>query len=83
MSNEKFSVNLSRYAQGYLIFVSIAFIIAGAVCAGLFWNVFGLTDSVNAYILATELFHSMIRTTAAAVMMTLAIDLLSHRYGEE
>ena len=75
--------DLSLSAQGYLKFVSAAFCTAGAVCAGLYGNVFAFVDRVNACLLADELMYSMIRATAAAVMMTLAIDLLSRRYGEE
>ncbi len=75
--------DLSLSAQRYLKFVSLAFCGAGLICAGLYCNMFGFVDRVNAYLLADELMHSMIRATAAAVMMTLTIDLLSRRCGEE
>lgn len=83
MHNEKNSLKLSKHAQRYLSFVTTVFVAAGIICAGLFMNVFGFIDSVNSYILATELFHSMIRTISAAVMMTLIIDFISRRNGEE
>lgn len=83
MNNEKISVNLSKYAQSYLRFVAAVFVGAGAVCAGLYFHVFGFVDSVNSYILATELFHSMIRTVSAATLMTLLIDFISQRYESE
>ena len=75
--------DLSLSAQRYLKFVSLAFCGAGLICAGLYCNMFGFVDRVNAYLLADELMHSMIRATAAAVMMTLTIDLLSRCCGEE
>ena len=84
--NEKKNINrfdLSKSAQRYLRFVSLAFCGACIICAGLYCDVFGFVDRVNAYLLADELMHSMIRATAAAVMMTLTIDLLSRRCGEE
>lgn len=84
MRNQKISVNLSKYltssAQSYLIFVTVAFTVTGVICAGLFLGWFGGLDRVNAYIMGTELFHSMIRTASAATMMTLLIDFLSRRY---
>lgn len=83
MYNEKISANLSKHAQMYLVFVTAVFVAAGIICAGLFMNVFGFIDSVNSYILATELFHSMIRTVSASTMMTLLIDFVSRRYVGE
>ena len=61
--------DLSLSAQRYLKFVSLAFCGAGLICAGLYCNMFGFVDRVNAYLLADELMHSMIRATAAAVMI--------------
>lgn len=80
MSNEKksvFSIKIGRRARIFIRFVTAVYVIAGAICAGLFMNVFGFIDSVNSYILAEELLHSMIRSTVAATMMTLLIDLLA------
>lgn len=75
--NPKISLSLSPHAQQYLRFVTAAFIVTGLICAGLYANVFWFVDRTNAYIMATELYHSMIRTTAAATMMTLLIDYIS------
>ena len=82
MRNQKISLNLSKSAQSYLRFVAAAFVGAGLACAGLYLHLFRFVDSVNSYILATQLFHSMIRTTAAAAMLTLAIDFLSAQEEE-
>lgn len=79
MHTEKNSLTLSKHAMWYLTFVNIAFLTAGAICAALFLQLFPFLDSVNSYIMATELMHSMIRSTAAATMMTLLIDLLSRQ----
>ena len=83
MHNEKISANLSKHAQMYLSSVTTVFVVAGIICAALFMNMFGFIDSVNSYILATQLFHSMIRTISAATMMTLLIDFISRRYCDE
>ena len=86
MKNQKISVNFSKYltgsAQSYLVFVTAVFTVAGVICAGLFLGWFGDVDPVSAYIMGTELFHSMIRTASAAAAMTLLIDFLSRRYGD-
>ena len=85
MSNEKFSffsIKLCGRARQYLCFVTAVYIISGVICAGLYMNVFGFIGSVPSVILADELFHSMIRSAAAAAMMALTIDLLSAMYGE-
>ena len=86
MTNEKFSdfyLNLSGCAKKYLCFVTAVFILSGIICAGLYLNWFGFADGVNSYILAEQLLHSMIRSMTAATMMTLLIDLLGRRYGED
>lgn len=75
-------MRLSRHAVLFLRFAAAAYIAAGVICAGLFWDVFGFVDRVNAYILATQLLHSMIRSAVPATMMTLLIDILSGRTGE-
>ena len=62
-------------AVGYLRFVAAVFTGAGLVCAGLYGGVFSFVDSIHAYILATELYHPMIRTLSVATLMTLLIDL--------
>lgn len=87
MNNEKFSdfslffSSLGKTSSQYLCYVTAVFIISGLICAGLYLNIFGFVDRVNSYILADELMHSMIRSTAAATLMALLIDLMEKRYG--
>lgn len=86
MTNENFFDfyrHLTAGARKYLCFVTAVFLIAGIICAGLYLNLFGFTDSVNAYIFAGQLLDSMIRSMTAATVMTLLIDMLGRRYGEE
>ncbi|MBQ9901971.1 MAG: hypothetical protein IJM51_06255 [Clostridia bacterium] len=86
MTNENFFdfyLHLTAGARKYLCFVTAVFLIAGIICAGLYLNLFGFTDSVNAYIFAGQLLDSMIRSMTAATVMTLLIDMLGRRYGEE
>ena len=86
MTNEKFSDfyrNLSGSAKKYLGFVTAVFIVSGIICAGLYMNWFGFADRVNSYILAEQLLHSMRRSMTAATMMTLLIDMLGRRSGED
>lgn len=86
MTNYHFSdfyLNMTVGARKYLRFVTAVYVIFGILCAGLYLDWFGLTDRMNAYILAGQLFLSMIRSTAAAVLMTLLIDMMGRRYGEE
>ena len=78
-----FYLNMTACARKYMCFVTFVFVAAGIICAGLYLNWFRFSDRVNSYILADQLFFSMIRSTAASVMMTLLIDMLGRRYGEE
>lgn len=78
MNTTKNSINLSRYAQIYLMFVLSIFVISAIICAGLFMNVFDFIDKVNSYILADRLADGMLRMCAAAALMTVLIDLITH-----
>ena len=85
MEKDKFSENyfeFGKYAKKYLRFVSAAFFVSGMICAGLYLNAFGFVDRVNSYILADEFLRSMIRSTAAAAMLTMLIDLMEKKYGD-
>ena len=85
MNNEKFSdfyafySSLGENARKYLRFVAVVFVMSGIVCAGLYLHLFGMIDRVNSYILAEELLHSMIRSTTAATILTLLLDLAEKR----
>ena len=84
MSNDKFSVfsvKLSKPARIYLCFATAVFLTAGVICALLYMNVFVFVDRAHSYILAEELYHSLIRSTAETAMMAFIIDLLSRREG--
>ncbi len=86
MRNENFSdfyLNISVNARKYLCFVTAVFVIAGIICAGLYLDCFGFADRVNSYILADQLWHSMIRSMTAATLMTLLIDMPDRRSGAE
>ena len=88
MNNEKFSdfsllfSEPGKNARRYLSFVTAVYTVFGIICAGLYLNCFEFVDSVNSYIIADELMYSMIRSTAAATMLTLLIDLLEKRYAD-
>ena len=87
MNNEKFSDFSSIFsapgktARKYLRFVTGVFLISGLVCAGLYLHFFGWIDRAHSYILADELLYSMIRSTSAATMLALLIDLMEKKYG--
>ena len=89
MNNEKFSdfslflSSPGKLVRKFLWFVTAVYVISGVICAGLYLNAFGFFDSVNSYILAEVLLHSMIRSMTAATMMTLLIDMLGRRSGED
>ena len=70
-----FYFTIGKNSRKYLYFVTAVFITAGFICGALYTNQFGFIDRVNAYILAEELMHSMIRSMTAATLMTLLIDL--------
>lgn len=88
MNNEKFSdfslftSSPGKFGRRYLWFVTAMFVLSGVVCAGLYLNAFRFIDRVNSYILAEELLHSMIRSTAAATLLVLMIDLMEKRYED-
>lgn len=78
MNTSKNSIKFSRYTKIYLAVVLAVFVISALICTGLFMNVFDFIDKVNSYILATRLADGLIRMCAAAALMTILIDLISH-----
>lgn len=77
MSNQKFSVNPSRHTLLYIKFVSLTLAAAGAVCAGLYVNAFGMASCEMSRFLADELLCSMIRSFSAAAIFSFAIEYVS------
>ena len=86
MNNEKFSdfslflSSPGKLVRKYLWFVTAVYVISGVICAGLYLNAFGFFDSVNSSILAEVLLHSMIRSTSAATLLALLIDIMEKRH---
>ncbi len=85
MNNEKNSVFSSIFSVPgsvtgkYLHFSAVVYAVFGIICAGLYMNVFGFVDSVNAILFADVLLNSMIRGLTAVTLFTLLIDYLDER----